>query len=117
MLCFAVTLSLHELNMQAAVLCAPSAASTLEGRTEKKLEEDAIVAVAHAAVDPGAVVVHAQHAAPAQPAVVRTGRLVPRTLGAEARLPTLRTGNVLGYKVTARPSAPMKPQCSCCGCE
>mmetsp|Transcript_35749 Transcript_35749/g.87992 ORF Transcript_35749/g.87992 Transcript_35749/m.87992 type:complete len:309 (+) Transcript_35749:84-1010(+) len=44
---------------------------------EQEQEEGLVVAVPHAVVDPHAVVVHAQHAAVAHPAVVRARGLVP----------------------------------------
>ena len=47
---------------------------------QQKKEEGLVVAVAHAVVDPHAVVVHAQHALVAHAAVVRARGLVPRTL-------------------------------------
>ena len=72
-------------------LHAPLAASVSKDRTDEEVEEGAVVAMAHAAVDPGAVMVHAQHAAPAKPTVVSARRLVPLALGAEARFPALRT--------------------------
>ena len=60
------------------------------GRTEEEEEEGLVVGVPHAIVDPGAVVVHAQHAPLAHPAVVRPGRLGLPALLAEPHQAALR---------------------------
>lgn len=51
---------------------------------ENEVEEELVVVEADARVDPVAVVVHLQHAAPALAAVVRAGRLDDQALRAEA---------------------------------
>ncbi len=60
-----------------------------EGRTEQEQQEGLIICVADTVVDPGAVVVHAQHTALAHSAVVAARRLVPAALLAESRCPAL----------------------------
>ena len=60
-------------------------AEAKETRTEEEAQEGGIVAMADAVVHPRAVVVHAEDAAVALPAVVRAGWLRPATLVAETR--------------------------------
>jgi hypothetical protein len=61
-------------------------------RTDEEQQEGLVVAVADAIIYPGAVVVHAQHAARAHAAVVRARRLRPLALLAEAHAAALRSG-------------------------